>query len=158
MPKSVLLSLRSSLGRGKRPQPRPGFGTRRTETMLWTNHQHLLFHGDLPLCRYSIEIGSDGGGQQPTGKKVKRVVQLLLEEYLSQYGNNIATEFKLNLAIFFSSLLPIWMGHDLVHCYPSCWVWIYHSRYHVLHRRAQVLSPMLEAHLRTLLSGELGRT
>lgn len=76
---------------------RPGFGTRGREVLLWANYLDLMAFGDLLLFRYSIEILPDQRGRTPTGKKVKRVVQLLLEEHLAQYGHDIATDFKSNL-------------------------------------------------------------
>jgi hypothetical protein len=80
----------------RKPQ-RPGFGTQGKEVLLWTNHLQLIFHGDLILFRYSIQILPEQGGRNPTGKKVTRIVQLLLEEHLPQYGYDIATDFKSNL-------------------------------------------------------------
>ena len=77
--------------------PRPGFGTRGREVLLWANYLDLMAYGDLLLFRYSIEILPDQRGRTPMGKKIKRVVQLLLEEHLVQYGHDITTDFKSNL-------------------------------------------------------------
>lgn len=83
--------------RGEELPLRPGFGVMGKEVLLWTNYFKLVSDGDLTLYRYSIEITSDGGGKIPTGKKAKRIVQLLLEEHLQIYRNDIATDFKSNL-------------------------------------------------------------
>lgn len=64
------------------------------EIVLWTNYFKLVSDGDLTLYCYSIEISSDGVGRAPVGKKAKRVVQLLLEEHLQLYRNDIATDFR----------------------------------------------------------------
>lgn len=76
---------------------RPGFGTQGREVMLWTNYFELVSHGNLMLYRYSIEVLPDQAGRRPTGKKVKRIVELLLEENLHGNAHNIATDFKSNL-------------------------------------------------------------
>ncbi|KAH7002693.1 hypothetical protein B0J12DRAFT_94799 [Macrophomina phaseolina] len=73
---------------------RPGFGTQGREVMLWTNYFELVSNGGLLLHRYNIEVLPDQAGRRPTGKKVKRIIELLLEEYLAQHGYNIATDFK----------------------------------------------------------------
>ncbi len=52
---------------------------------------------DLILFRYSIEIRADDAGRKPKGKKVKRIVELLLEEFFPQYRYGIATDYKSNL-------------------------------------------------------------
>lgn len=52
----------------------------------------------MELYRYSVTIAADNRGRVPVGKKVKRIIQLLLEEHLyPTYGSNIATDFKSNL-------------------------------------------------------------
>jgi eukaryotic translation initiation factor 2C len=76
---------------------RPGFGTQGKEVLLWTNYFAMVSNGDLMLSRYSIEILAESGGRAPTGKKVKRIVQLFIEEHLAQYGNDVVTDFKSNL-------------------------------------------------------------
>jgi len=76
---------------------RPGFGTQGKEVLLWANYFAMVSNGDLMLSRYSIEILAESGGRAPTGKKVKRIVQLYIEEHLAQYGNDVVTDFKSNL-------------------------------------------------------------
>jgi len=57
----------------------------------------MVVDDDLLLHRYGIEVVEEGGARRPAGKKLKRVIQLLLEEHLNQYGNQIVTDFKSNL-------------------------------------------------------------
>src|SRR6266536_2841590 len=76
---------------------RPGYGTRGKEVMLWANYFELVAGGDLLLFRYSIEIMPDEAGRRPTGKRARRIVELLLEEHFSAYRNSIATDYKSNL-------------------------------------------------------------
>jgi hypothetical protein len=75
-----------------RPEPRlpqrPGFGTKGRAVVLWTNYFNLTVYGELLLHRYSIEIVGDRTSRIPTGKKLKRVVQLFIEEHLAQYGHD----------------------------------------------------------------------
>lgn len=79
---------------GPRYPQRPGFGTQGRAVVLWTNHLHLAFDGDLQLFRYSITFLAEQGGRPPAGKKAKRVIQLLLEEHFPQQVQSIATDFK----------------------------------------------------------------
>lgn len=81
---------------GKNP-PRPGFGTRGKEVLLWTNYFRLDSQTELELYRYSVTIAAGTGGKSPVGKKAKRIVQLLLEEHFPSQGHSIATDFKSNL-------------------------------------------------------------
>jgi eukaryotic translation initiation factor 2C len=90
-------SQKSKLSLEPRLPQRPGFGTRGKEVVLWTNYFKMMANGDLLLHRYSIEVVGDRAGRAPTGKKLKRVVQLFLEEHLAQYRHDIATDFKSNL-------------------------------------------------------------
>ncbi|GAD99066.1 RNA interference and gene silencing protein [Paecilomyces variotii No. 5] len=76
---------------------RPGYGTQGRRVELWANHLHLIPKGDLLLHRYSVDISLDEGGRRPAGKKLRRLVQLLLEEHFAKYAQQIATDFKSNL-------------------------------------------------------------
>lgn len=93
--KSASQKTKASLEPGL-PQ-RPGFGTRGKEVVLWTNYFNMMAYGELLLHRYSIEVVGDSASRNPTGKKLRRVVQLFLEEHLAQYGHDVATDFKSNL-------------------------------------------------------------
>lgn len=77
--------------------PRPGYGYVGREVILWTNYFKLDSKTELELYRYSIVIAADSRGSTPIGKKAKRIVQLLLEEYFPSQAHSIATDFKSNL-------------------------------------------------------------
>jgi len=87
--------------------PRPGYGTQGKEVTLWANYFEIAAHKDLLLFRYSIEIipVDSGVGRVPTGKRAKRVIELLVEEHFSEHKNSIATDYKSNLIC--RSELPI---------------------------------------------------
>lgn len=77
--------------------PRPGYGAVGREVILWTNYFQLESKSDLELYRYSIAIAADNQGNAPTGKRARRIVQLLLEEHFLSQGHSIATDSKSNL-------------------------------------------------------------
>ena len=85
--------------------PRPGYGAQGRQVLLWANYFQLVAPPNLLLFRYSIDVHPDDTGRKPTGKKLKRIVDLLLEEPLSEYRNSIATDYKSNLVC--SLELPI---------------------------------------------------
>ena len=103
---------------------RPGFGIMGREIMLWSNYFNFVSTIDAPLYRYDIQVLVDDGSQRqakdleeaqktdpkgkskakdqakqrlPTGKRLKRIIELLLEEHLQIYQNDVATDFKANL-------------------------------------------------------------
>jgi eukaryotic translation initiation factor 2C len=82
---------------GARLPQRPGFGTQGREVVLWANYFEVVSHGDLVLYRYAIEILPDQAGKVPAGKRARRVVELLIEEYLAPQSRDIATDFKSTL-------------------------------------------------------------
>ena len=77
--------------------PRPGYGAQGRQVLLWANYFELVAPPDLLLFRYSIDVHPDDAGRKPAGKKLKRIVDLLLEEPLSEYRSSIATDYKSNL-------------------------------------------------------------
>jgi eukaryotic translation initiation factor 2C len=66
---------------------------------LWANYFKMVAHKDLMLFRYNIEIIliDTGVGRVPTGKRAKRIIELLIKEHFSEHKNNIATDYKSNL-------------------------------------------------------------
>ncbi|KAJ8132328.1 hypothetical protein O1611_g1296 [Lasiodiplodia mahajangana] len=76
---------------------RPGYGVGGKEVILWTNYFNLYSNNDLELYRYSAHITAAGKGKAPVGKKAKRIIGLLLEDYFLPYKHDIATDFKSNL-------------------------------------------------------------
>ncbi len=85
--------------------PRPGYGTQGKRVMLWANYFEMIAPMDLILFRYKIEIMHGGAGRVPTGKRAKRIIELLLEKHFPQYRNSIATDYESNL--IFRLELPI---------------------------------------------------
>lgn len=74
--------------------PRPGFGTQGRSITLYANYFELVAPKSLPLHRYSIEFLPDVQGKKPESKKkLKWLVQLLLQQSLSEYSNSIVTDF-----------------------------------------------------------------
>lgn len=94
--------------------PRPGFGTRGREVLLWTNYFELVSYGDLILHRYNLDISPDQAGRRPAGKKARRVVELLLEDHFARHKPGIATDFK--SILISSAKLDIGQGkYDIVY-------------------------------------------
>jgi eukaryotic translation initiation factor 2C len=98
------LQNRLQLLRAKRTAPvedrmpqRPGFGTKGKIVLLWANYFELTDYGELMLHRYSIEVTELELRKCPTGKRLKRVIQLLIQDHLTQYGHHVVTDFKANL-------------------------------------------------------------
>ncbi|KIX03285.1 uncharacterized protein Z518_06837 [Rhinocladiella mackenziei CBS 650.93] len=76
---------------------RPGYGTQGREVILWANYFELISTGNSPLHRYKIDVLPGQNGKKPTGKKLGRIVELLIEENFAQYGPGIVTDFKSTL-------------------------------------------------------------
>ena len=79
---------------------RPGFGTQGKPVVLWANYFEFVPPPDLQLYRYSItEVKEQGDrGKAAAGKKLKQVINLLLEQPpLQKRRNDIVTDFKTNL-------------------------------------------------------------
>jgi eukaryotic translation initiation factor 2C len=76
---------------------RPGYGTRGKPITLFANYFQLITQSGLELYRYGIEITPVGSARQPVGKKVKRLIQLLIEEHFTADANSIASDYKSNL-------------------------------------------------------------
>ena len=90
-------SIKKSKSTETRFPERPGFGTQGKEIILWTNYFELTGYGDLVLYRYSIAPAPDRNGKKPSGKKLKRIIQILLEEDLDPHGLDTVTDFKSNI-------------------------------------------------------------
>ncbi|EXJ79288.1 hypothetical protein A1O3_08790 [Capronia epimyces CBS 606.96] len=75
---------------------RPGYGTQGKEVLLWANYFKVLVDNQ-PLYLYSIEVQANNNERKPQGKKMKRIVELLLESHLAASRANIATDFKSRL-------------------------------------------------------------
>lgn len=84
------LSLDSSL-----PQ-RPAYGTLGRPVTLWANYFDMTTNKDLILYRYHIEVLPQDK-VVPVGKKLKRIIALLIEENLATLSNDIVSDYKTNL-------------------------------------------------------------
>jgi eukaryotic translation initiation factor 2C len=76
---------------------RPGFGTRGTPVTLFANHMRIMLTGNLMLHRYDIGFPAkiqEPGVMEPTGKKRKRLVELLLQEHFSGNSHDLASDYK----------------------------------------------------------------
>ena len=73
--------------------------------VLLANYFKLVTPPELPLFRYKISVLPDEKGKTPVGKKLKRIVEVLLEELFSPGRKDIATDYK---AYFFckSAFIP----------------------------------------------------
>lgn len=77
---------------------RPGYGTKGTKVTLWANYFEFVPPPDLMLYRYSITEVKDSGGKAPVGKKLRQIINLILEQPpLQERRNDIVTDFKTNL-------------------------------------------------------------
>ncbi|KAI9044769.1 putative RNA interference and gene silencing protein (Qde2) [Aspergillus affinis] len=72
---------------------RPGYGTRGTPLMLYANYFELQSVGK-ELFRYSVDIA---GNASPTGRKLRQIISLLIEERFGSVKNSIVTDYKSTL-------------------------------------------------------------
>jgi eukaryotic translation initiation factor 2C len=77
--------------------PRPGFGTKGRPVVLWANYFHMTPIVNQTLYRYSIQVVATQGSKSPSGKKLKRVIQLFIDANLAQSNLAVVTDFKTNL-------------------------------------------------------------
>ena len=89
------LTLQKSAG-GMEPRlpQRPGFGTKGKPIVLWANYFNMASLVSQTLYRYSIEVVATRDGKSPAGKKLKRLIQLFLDEHLTRHSHETATDFK----------------------------------------------------------------
>ncbi|KAH8821858.1 RNA interference and gene silencing protein [Xylogone sp. PMI_703] len=81
-----------------RMPPRPGYGTRgKKEVVPWANYFQLAAPMNMTLFRYNIDIKPERSAKQPAGKKAKRIIELFIEEHLSQYKDGITTDYRSNM-------------------------------------------------------------
>lgn len=79
-----------ALSLGDADPVRPGYGTRGTKVTLTANYVELLPPSKLVLYRYALEVKPEA-----TGKKLTRLVQLLLQSpELAAMKNDLASDFK----------------------------------------------------------------
>ena len=73
---------------------RPGYGTQGKQVLLWANYFEVAAPRQLQFFRYSIDVLSDVPGR---GRKLRRIIELLLEDNFAAYHVSIATDHKSNL-------------------------------------------------------------
>lgn len=72
---------------------RPGYGTQGMKIVLRTNYFELVPASDLVLHRYHVGVQPTAAGRAPVGKKLKRVVALLLEaDLFAGIRDQVATD------------------------------------------------------------------
>ena len=98
---------------GTKMPPRPGYGTKGNETVLWANYFQLIANGSQRLFRYNLDITlvkkKDGqspkkeeaarqdNNRQLSGRKARRIVELFLDEHFAQHKDHIATDYRSTL-------------------------------------------------------------
>ncbi|OJD25785.1 hypothetical protein ACJ73_02841 [Blastomyces percursus] len=75
---------------------RPAFGTQGKPVLLWANYFEMVSSFNLTLYRYKVEV-QEQEGRTPVGKKLQRIIELLLEEHFGNMKNEIATDYKATL-------------------------------------------------------------
>lgn len=75
---------------------RPAFGTQGKPVLLWANFVEVKSNSDLTLHRYKVEV-QENDGKTPSGRKLMRIIELLLEEHFRDMENKIATDYKATL-------------------------------------------------------------
>ena len=72
---------------------RPGYGTKGRKVNLWANYFELLPNKSAPFNRYNVAfIPVDKKMEEPKGKKLERLVQLLLPEFPTTIP--LATDYR----------------------------------------------------------------
>ncbi|KAL2371462.1 hypothetical protein RJ035_001965 [Blastomyces gilchristii] len=84
---------------------RPAFGTQGRPVLLWANYFEIVSSFNLTLHRYKVEV-QEQDGKTPAGKKLKRIIELLLEEHFGNMKNQIATDYKATLVCKTAINLP----------------------------------------------------
>ncbi|KAJ5698606.1 hypothetical protein N7462_000611 [Penicillium macrosclerotiorum] len=75
---------------------RPGYGTMGRPVTLYANYLSLTSVGKK-VFRYHINLQAGPAGREPTGKKAKQIVRLLLEEHFPDRQDQIATDYRATL-------------------------------------------------------------
>lgn len=73
---------------------RPAYGTQGRPILLMANYFELATPPDLVLYQYSVDVSAGADGKAPTGKLLKRIFELLMEELAYQTSIDIATDYK----------------------------------------------------------------
>ncbi|KAI9688624.1 MAG: hypothetical protein M1820_010225 [Bogoriella megaspora] len=74
---------------------RPGYGSQGERVLLFANFFELQPSKDVVLNKYRLEVKAVNPTPQPKGAKIRRIVELLLQDHLGyQQDKGIATDFK----------------------------------------------------------------
>ena len=73
---------------------RAGYGTQGRQVVLLANYFKLVAAPELLLFRYNIDILADEKGKKPAGRKLKRIIELLLQEHILPGRQDVATDYK----------------------------------------------------------------
>lgn len=76
---------------------RPSFGTRGTPIVLWANYFELKANPDATFYRYKVEISGEEQGRTLSAKRLRRIIELLLEDHFASKKHEIASDFKATL-------------------------------------------------------------
>ena len=77
---------------------RPGYGTKGKPVTLLANYFELIANGSQRIFRYNIEIKQAKDDQSKlSGRRARRIIELLLEEHLGQQLDHLATDYRSNL-------------------------------------------------------------
>lgn len=93
--KALAVKQQKTPGQSRYPE-RPGFGTQGQAVSLYANYFELK-SVSKELFRYHADIVGDSAGRQPSGKKARQVIRLLLDEHFSQYQNSVTTDYRSTL-------------------------------------------------------------
>ncbi|KAI1940571.1 hypothetical protein LOZ66_002167 [Ophidiomyces ophidiicola] len=79
---------------------RPGYGLRGEKVLVWANYFKLEIDPGTPerakphFHRYKLECKSTGKGAEPKGRKLKRIIEILLEDHFQHVYDRVATDYK----------------------------------------------------------------
>lgn len=82
---------------GQQYPHRPGFGTQGRKVLLYANYFNLGANSTQDLYRYNIDIATSGREDKPKGRKLKQIINLLLEQHFAAERDTLATDYKSNL-------------------------------------------------------------
>lgn len=84
--KSLATKHQKSPGQPRYPK-RPGFGSLGQQVVLYANYFQLKGAGKEKF-RYSLDVSGDSSRRKPTGKKLRQIIRLVLDEHFLQYQNS----------------------------------------------------------------------
>ncbi|KAK2752575.1 hypothetical protein FQN55_006688 [Onygenales sp. PD_40] len=73
---------------------RPAYGTQGKPVLLWANYFEMVSRKDLNLHRYAVQVQQGQDPRMPSGRKLKRIIEIVLEENFGNMKDRIATDYK----------------------------------------------------------------